>query len=572
MKHILAIIAIGLLCTVAQAAETEAALAAFNRQVDASNAGRFFSCLEEEGFLDEPVSFRKETSHDSLSAMVWYWAAEYYYDAQNFKLSEHYGLRALPLCKAIGDKTMEADCASLLSIVYVRLGDFNNALTYAQYSNRLDVESGDPNIIASSYNTLAGIYMSMRQPNEAEKYILRAIDYIEDTDNMTRKAVIYGMASEVYQRKEMPEQTLNYATKALKIEQKLGRKDKAAIRRTQRAAALIVLERYDEAEKELTEAMPVIEASGNYHSLAIAYNHMGDLLYVTGRNTEGAEYYNKALPIFMAQHDIYNEAHTRKGLRETLRGIDPEAALEHGDRFEHLRDSIYDHETNANLSKFAVAMENDMLQQINRKQRVRTIVSILVICTFFVLMALISYIFYRRRQKLQIEHFNNLLIEVEKLRRQERAKQAVEKECTTESDIFLARVVEYINNNLTTGKLTVEDMSYASVCRFLPSADACSLSSRARRRPLSIRFVSTRRKSCSLLPLCPSMRSLPGAGTKRRTPSYAPSSATPASRLQNGGRKTNSDKRNFTIKRVLGARLFVIYCVIARFCRFFERK
>lgn len=461
MKHLLTIIAICLLCTVAQAAETEAALAAFNRQVDASNAERFFSCLEEEGFLDEPVSFRRETSHDSLSAMVWYWAAEYYYDAQDFKLSEHYGLRALPLCKAIGDKTMEADCASLLSIVYVRLGDFNNAVTYAEYCNKLDVESGDPNKIASSYNTLAGIYMSMRQPNEAEKYILRAIKYIEDTDNMPRKAVIYGMASEVYQHKAMPEQTLKYATEALKIEQKLGRKDKAAIRRTQRAAALIVLECYDEAEKELTEAIPVIEASGNYHSLAIAYNHMGDLLYVTGRNTEGAEYYYKALPIFMAQHDIYNEAHTRKGLRETLRGSDPKAALEHGDRFEHLRDSIYDHETNANLSQFATKMENDILQQINLKQRVRTIVSISVICTFFVLMALISYIFYRRRQKLQIEHFNNLLIEVERLRRQQQAKQAVEKECTTESDIFLVRVVEYINNNLTTDKLTVEDMSDA---------------------------------------------------------------------------------------------------------------
>ena len=461
MKRILTIIAICLLCTVAQAADTEAALAAFNKQVNSSNAERFFSGLEEEGFLDETIAVRENMSHDSLCAMVWYWAAEYYYDAQDFKLSEHYGLCALPLCKAIGDKTMEADCASLLSLVYVRLGDFDKAALYAKRCNKPDIESGDPNNIASSYNTLAGIYMSMRKPAEAEQYILRAIEYVEKTDNLPRKAVIYGMASEVYQHKGMPDQTLDYATKALEIENKLGRKDKAAIRRTQRAAALIVLERFDEAEKELTEAIPVIEASGNYHSLAIAYNHMGDLLYVTGRNREGAEYYYKALPIFMAQHDIYNEAHTRKGLRETLRGIDPEAALEHGDRFEHLRDSIYDHETNANLSQFAAEMENDILQQINHKQRIRTIVSISVICTFFVLLALISYIFYRRRQKLQIEHFNNLLIEVERLRRQERAKQAVEKECTAESDLFLARVVEYINNNLTTGKLSVEDMSDA---------------------------------------------------------------------------------------------------------------
>lgn len=441
--------------------ELTTSLQQFNRRATVANANRYMSALAGMGFLDEPIVIAEGAESDSLRAVVWYWAAEYFYDAQDFVTAAQYGEQSIPLCRNYSDRAMHADCASLLGIIYVRLGDFSRAAKYAKECNELDLQSGNPDNIASSYNTLAGIYMSMRQPDEAEKYILRAIDYIEDTDNMPRKAVIYGMASEVYQHKEMPEQTLNYATKALKIEQKLGRKDKAAIRRTQRAAALIVLERYDEAEKELTEAIPVIEASGNYHSLAIAYNHMGDLLYLTGRNTEGAEYYNKALPIFMAQHDIYNEAHTRKGLRETLRGIDPEAALEHGDRYEHLRDSIYDHETNANLSQFAAEMENDILQQINRKQRVRTIVSISVICTCFVLMALISYIFYRRRQKLQIEHFNNLLIEVERLRRQERAKQAVEKECTTESDIFLARVVEYINNNLTTGKLTVEDMSDA---------------------------------------------------------------------------------------------------------------
>lgn len=72
MKRILTIIAICLLCTVAQAADTEAALAAFNKQVNSSNAERFFSGLEEEGFLDETIAVRENMSHDSLCAMVWY--------------------------------------------------------------------------------------------------------------------------------------------------------------------------------------------------------------------------------------------------------------------------------------------------------------------------------------------------------------------------------------------------------------------------------------------------------------------------------------------------------------------
>ena len=460
-------------CCSLWAADPETSLAAFDKKVTPANAALFFSALEEREFLDEPIVVSETTSHDTLCAWVWYWAAEYYYDAQDFLRSAGYGERALPLCEAIGDKTMEADCASLLGLIYVRLGDFDKAALYAKRCNKLDIESGDPNNIASSYNTLAGIYMSMRKPAEAEQYILRAIEYVEKTDNLPRKAVIYGMASEVYQHQRKFPQTLDYATRAWEIETRLGRTDKAAIRQTQRAAALIAMDRFDEAETILREAIPVIEASGNYHSLAIAYNHLGDLLYITGRNREGADCYYKALPIFMEQHDIYNEAHTRKGLRETLRGIDPEAALEHGDRFEHLRDSIYDSESNANLARLAAEMENDILRQINRKQQIRTIILISVISAIFVFMTIATYVSYRRRTRRQVEHFSHLLNEVQKLRHAERVKHAIakagpateEKELLAEADddLFMARVIDYISAHLPNGDLGINEMA-ESLC------------------------------------------------------------------------------------------------------------
>lgn len=467
------------------------------------NAETFFGCLIEDEFLDEQIELSATASRDSLCATVWYWASEYFYDSQDFRAAERYGLQALPLCKAVGDKTMEADCASLLGLIYVRLGEFDKAAVYAKQCNQLDIESGDDNNIASSYNTLAGIYMSMRQPDEAERYILKAIEHVERTDNLPRKAVIYGMASEVYQHKfgdserlrnssdrKLVEKTLDYATRAWEIEKQLGRDDKAAIRQTQRAAALTVLERYDESEKALLEAIPVIEASGNYHSLGIAYNHLGDLYYVTGRNQEGADAYYKALDIFVAMHDIYNESHTRKGLRETLRGINPEEALLHGDRFEHLRDSIYDQETNRNLSHYAAEYDNDILQQINHRQKVRYIWLIVIILLLFALMAVVTWTAHRMQQKRQISHFNNLLTEVEKLRQQSRARKKLDEvrvadstadnndqptdsgdnEVTADNDpndaladnrLFLARVVDLVNSGLPRNEFSVEHIAGA---------------------------------------------------------------------------------------------------------------
>ncbi|MBQ9296506.1 MAG: helix-turn-helix domain-containing protein [Paludibacteraceae bacterium] len=452
--------------------ELTTSLQQFNRRATVANANRYMSALAETGFLDEPIVIAEGAESDSLRAVVWYWAAEYFYDAQNFVTAAQYGEQSIPLCRNYSDRVMHADCASLLGLIYVRLGDFSRAAKYAKECNELDLQSGNPDNIASSYNTLAGIYMSMRQPDEAEKYILLAIDYIHRVDNPAREAVIYGMASEVYQHKNIPAKSLKYATRAWELEKSLGRLDKAAVRQTQRAAALTVLEQYAEAEQCLTEAIPVLEQSGNYHSLAIAYNQMGDLLYVTGRNREGADYYYKALPIFMAQHDLYNEAHTRKGLRETLRGINPEEALEHGDRFEHLRDSIYDQEAKTNLTQLAAELGNDILQQLFRKQRARSFVTLLVICLLFIISALVTYIVFRRHQRLQVQHFNALLREVEILRSQERMKRIIdnseeetkrrsEREADADDSLFLARVVEYINNALPQGDVSIEALADA---------------------------------------------------------------------------------------------------------------
>ena len=76
MKRSIIFIALLLFFCSARAAEAEASLAAFNKTASASNAALFFSALEEEEFLDEPIVIRENMSHDSLCALVWYWAAE----------------------------------------------------------------------------------------------------------------------------------------------------------------------------------------------------------------------------------------------------------------------------------------------------------------------------------------------------------------------------------------------------------------------------------------------------------------------------------------------------------------
>ncbi len=347
-------------------ATADSLLAAFDGSVgtvrlEAANA--FLRDVYADGLLDEPLVFNGTEAADSIEKEVWYWAAEYYYGRHQYKQAEEYGLKALPLCVAGADRSLESDCLSILSLICERLGHFQDAAGFAKRCNELDLQTGDADIISSSYNTLAGIYMSANQPDEAEKYILKALDYSRQADNPRRRAVLLGMASEIYHKLGQDEDALDYATQAYDLDREGGRTDKAAIRQAQRASALIALRRDAAAMEALAEAIPGLRASGNSHSLGIALNQMGLLLHRQTNDSAAVRHFSEALEIFTAQHDIYNESHTRKGLYEALRATDPATAMAHIDRYNELKDSLYDHETGELLTKYAAQYDYSQLQE-----------------------------------------------------------------------------------------------------------------------------------------------------------------------------------------------------------------
>ena len=70
----------------------------------------------------------------------------------------------------------QADCLNLLAIINIRLSDYQEAARYAKDCYALDEKTGDPDIMSSSLNTLAAIYMGANQPKEAEQYVLKGIE------------------------------------------------------------------------------------------------------------------------------------------------------------------------------------------------------------------------------------------------------------------------------------------------------------------------------------------------------------------------------------------------------------
>ena len=478
---------VALVATVtARAQQVESQLKVFDEQTSATAANAFFDELLKAEFVDEKVVFGKETPKDSLCQQVWWWAAEWLYAEQQFKEAEKYALQALPLFaeSSLG----KADCLNTLGCIYVRLGDFQKAANYAMQSVDIEVKGGDHDRISSSMNTLAGIYMAANQEKDAEKYILQALEHAEKVDNPGRKAILLGMASEIYHSLKDDSKALSYAEQAYEIEEQLGREPKKMIRLSQKAAALIGLHRYKEAEEALRICIPALKEMGNHHSMAINLNKLGMTLLCQERQQEAIPYYKEAAELFSKMGDLYNEIHSNRGLYESYWKLNPDSAKFYLDRFDLLKDSLYSHATANALQRYNAEFGNDQLQKENENERAAHRRSIILAVLALLLILAIAWYMVKRIHRRHQQHIQTLIHEIELLRKslsekptetpaetpkpteiptepteRPQSQEVTEEETPQEETIvsdddrqFLLRVIKAVNEALPSGNFSVE--------------------------------------------------------------------------------------------------------------------
>ena len=148
----------------------------FDHKPGLKTAREFFAYMDKEEFMDEPVVFTDATPLDTMKALVWYWAGEWYYAEQEYTLAEKNLLRALELMEYADEKSI-SDNLAMLGLTFMRQSKYDEALHYMHRCYRLDSESGDPDRMSSSLNMIAGTLLAAGNPEEAEGYILRAITY-----------------------------------------------------------------------------------------------------------------------------------------------------------------------------------------------------------------------------------------------------------------------------------------------------------------------------------------------------------------------------------------------------------
>ena len=391
----------------------------FDHKPGLKTAQAFFAYMDKEEFMDEPVVFTAATPLDTMKALVWYWAGEWYYAEQDYPRAEKNLLRALELMEYADEKSI-SDNLAMLGLAYMRQSKYDEALHYMRRCYQLDSKSGDPDRISSSLNTIAGTLLAAGNPEEAEGYILRAITYAKQANNPSRRAVIYGMASEIENRLDHQDLALLYADSACMVEATTGNRYKMAVRQTQKASILVGMQRYDEAERILGDVVPFFRQSGDQLSLAIALNKRGKAASGLGHEEEAVTYLSEAIDICRRIGNPYNEAYAQRAIYEVLYKSNPDAARVHLERYHLLKDSLYSHATAEQVARFNVEFGRDELEkekeQLTRSNHRLAGIGVAV-GVGAILCILGSLIWFRKRQSKTNELLNTVMTELNEARR-----------------------------------------------------------------------------------------------------------------------------------------------------------
>ncbi len=439
----------------------------FDQKPGLKTARDFFAYMDQEEFMDEPVVFTGATPLDTMKALVWYWAGEWYYAEQDYSLAETNLLRALELMEYADEKSI-SDNLAMLGLTYMRQSKYEEALHYMHRCYQLDTKSGDPDRISSSLNTIAGTLLAAGNPEEAEGYILRAITYAKQVNNPSRMAVIYGMASEIENRLEHSEQALLYADSACLVEATTGNRYKMAVRQTQKASILVGLGRYGEAERILADEVPFFRETGDQLSLAIALNKRGQAAVGLGQQKEAVEYLNEAIAICRRIGNPYNEAYAQRAIYEVLYKSNPEAARAHLERYHVLKDSLYSHATAEQLARFNAEFGREELEKEKEwlTRRNHRLVGIGTVTALAVLIAVaVSLVWLRRRQTKINERLSSMMAELNTARRVSAAVQETpdaeenEEYLTQDDKQFLKKLILTVTKMMNHQVVTVTQVA-----------------------------------------------------------------------------------------------------------------
>ena len=400
-----------------------------------------------------------------------YEASGRYYEEQLYNSAVIVGEQALPMLRQFGMTDEVADELSILAVCTSRQSDYEKALRYAKECNAMDRASGDKEMISSSLNTIGAIYVDAKQPQEGLKYILEALQLAEEINHRARIAMYCGAAAETEFTMNHFDAALCYIERAIQLEREDGRQMKLRVRLSQKAAILLGMKQHQEALAILDTIIPYFRQEGNRQSLAISLNKVGYTLLSMSREDsctdaekrrlerQAVPYLREAVSLCHEMGNPYNEMHARDGLCQALWTINPDSARLELERFDLLKDSLYNNGAADLLARYNAEFGHTRLTDENTQARHSRAI-IIMICIVLLAGAAALVVMQRRRSALQRRRLNEVAMTLDELRQQyENERADKQPELSARDKDFLTRTMNIIAEQIETNSVNVDALA-----------------------------------------------------------------------------------------------------------------
>ena len=202
------------------------------------------------------------------------------------KALDYYG-QALPIRRAVGDRSGEASTLNNIGGVYFALGEKQKALDYYGQALPLYRAVGNRSGEASTLNNIGSVYSALGEKQKALDYYGQALPLYRAVGNRSGEATTLNNIGLVYSD--------------------LGEKQKA-------------LDYYG-------QAIPLIRAVGNRSGEATTLNNIGHVYADLGEKQKALDYYGQALPLYRAVGNRSGEATTLRNISSIFQKPQPELAI-----------------------------------------------------------------------------------------------------------------------------------------------------------------------------------------------------------------------------------------------------
>ena len=227
---------------------------------------------------------------------------------------------ALEKCHNHKDFLLETDALIEVASSLYRLGRFNESLVLVELGEKILQKHTNVETLQSNsrkgrlINTKAYIYLYTGQIDQALKFYLKNIPFLEKNANKEHIATALINMGLIYRSKGNLDRALSYCEEGLKLREKIGNKQDVAIALNNFGLILQAKGEYDRALDCFRKSLTSFEYVNNKHLIAMSLNNIG-LIFLEKSNFDNAfRNFKKALFFFTEIGNKYNIASATNNL------------------------------------------------------------------------------------------------------------------------------------------------------------------------------------------------------------------------------------------------------------------